>query len=307
MLVAWIGAVSPRSLFHAGTEGELLVALAAQADTLHGCAIDQAVSAQDIVTASKGLGQLEKLLARIARRESEISELLRSGGEPCRRRLHGVLCRALDVVHAIAVQAIASRTQRQRFALQIESVLGALDGRKGIATALTTLDAERLLLLAKLISEVEHFSVAEAVTTAELAWISELLGGLLAAHDAHLSAAMPPSRVAGWILALPAHCVRTWRQDVSWVVEEESPRGHDDDAAAAAATETGGDGYRRWLWLARWQVVGAAGLLLAAAGSATHHAWSAHRQFGDTGPSKSVVVRLLATLFSRNPHTTGLE
>ena len=172
-LLTQLESVSSRALFQSVAEGEPLIALS-----------EQAKKSSDIGIFTDGLAQLDNLVARVVSRERDVLDLLRASCGRCRGRVHRVLCHSLDIVHASSSHG-APRSQRQRFAVQIEETIQRLDGRMGVLASVAAGAEEHRVLVAKLMAEVELYTVHDGVTTAELAWISKLLSELRESHEVH--------------------------------------------------------------------------------------------------------------------------
>ena len=106
------------------------------------------------------LPQIFKLLERLSERERELqlwARAERDGGKQACTVIAGVLFHALDIVHVHASVLVTPQAQRVRLAEGISRHLTRFE--HGFGSVLCNMPEDELLILTKVLLEIEHFEL----------------------------------------------------------------------------------------------------------------------------------------------------
>lgn len=117
----------------------------------------------DVLKVVDTLGKIFRLLERLAERERELQLWARAenGGKQACTVIAGVLFHSLDIVHASVL--VTPQTQRVRLAEGISQQLTRIE--HGLGEVLSSMPEDELLMLTKLLLEIEHFELVRAPTS----------------------------------------------------------------------------------------------------------------------------------------------
>ena len=156
-LAKWMQAVTARTFTKVGSDEELAALAAATHVSLQIPAGPQ-LTRPDVLKIVDTLGKVRRLLDRLSGREQELrvwARAERDGGEQARTMLAGVLFHALDIVHASVL--VTPQTQRVRLAESIMEQLTRVEN--GLVNAISAMDDGELMVLTKLLLEIEYFEL----------------------------------------------------------------------------------------------------------------------------------------------------